>query len=78
MKVAISVPDDVFAEADALAARQRKSRSQLYSEALSKYLDANRDERVTEQLNAVYAVHDSSIDPALRRAQAKVLGDEAW
>jgi metal-responsive CopG/Arc/MetJ family transcriptional regulator len=78
MKVAIRVPDDVFAAADALAARLLKSRSQLCSEALSMYLVANRDERITAQLNAVYALHHSSIDPAFRHAQAKVLDDEAW
>jgi metal-responsive CopG/Arc/MetJ family transcriptional regulator len=34
MKVAVSIPDDVFAEAEALAKRMKSSRSEIYSRAL--------------------------------------------
>jgi metal-responsive CopG/Arc/MetJ family transcriptional regulator len=34
MKTAISIPDDVFAAAERLARRLKKSRSELYSRAL--------------------------------------------
>jgi metal-responsive CopG/Arc/MetJ family transcriptional regulator len=78
MKVAVSIPDDVFEEAERVAALSGKTRSGLYAEALEAFLAASRDQRVTEQLNAVYAVHDSKLDPALRRAQAKAIGREAW
>ena len=78
MKVAISIPDDVFNEAEQLASRSGKSRSGLYAEALAEYLAARRDQWITEQLNAVYTVHDSALDPAVRRAQAKAIGREAW
>lgn len=78
MKVAISIPDDVFAEAEQAALRSGKSRSGLYTEALAEYLAARRDQWVTAQLDAVYAVQDSALDRPLRRAQAKALGREAW
>ncbi len=78
MKVAVSIPDDVFEEADRVAARSGKTRSGLYAEALAAFLAAHRDEHVTEQLNVVYAVHESKLDPVLRRAQAKAIGREAW
>ena len=37
MKTAISIPDDIFVTADRLAKRMRKSRSQLYSDAVAEY-----------------------------------------
>ena len=40
MKVAISLPDPVFRAAETLARRLRKSRSQLYAEAIAEYVGA--------------------------------------
>jgi metal-responsive CopG/Arc/MetJ family transcriptional regulator len=78
MKVAVSIPDDVFDEAERVAALSGKTRSGLYAEALEAFLAAKRDQRVTEQLNAVYSVHDSKLDPAWIKAQLAVLDDETW
>jgi metal-responsive CopG/Arc/MetJ family transcriptional regulator len=55
MKTAISIPDDVFQEADRLAAEQGKSRSELYSRAIREYVARHSSERITAALNAVYA-----------------------
>ena len=38
MKTAISIPDDVFEEAERLARRMGKSRSRLYQHALAEYV----------------------------------------
>ncbi|HVR80790.1 MAG TPA: hypothetical protein VHF02_01660 [Luteimonas sp.] len=78
MKVAISLPDPLFSAAEQLAERLHVSRSQLYANALSKYLKERHDPAVTEQLNAVYGTAASAIDPAFVTAQAKVLAREAW
>jgi metal-responsive CopG/Arc/MetJ family transcriptional regulator len=79
MKVAISVPDPLFEAADALAAKLKKSRSQLYSEAVAAYLGAQGAEAVRRQLDAVCARVDSSPDPVMARLQAGNPGaDEAW
>ena len=78
MKVAISVPDPVFSAAEQLASYLGKSRSQLYSEALARYVDINRASAITEQLNAVYAHQPSELDPAMQAAQFEVLSREAW
>lgn len=40
MKVAISLPDPVFRDAETLARRLRKSRSKLYAEAIADYVGA--------------------------------------
>lgn len=78
MKIAISIPDSIFEEADALAKRLGKSRSRLYADAVAEYLRDHRDEGVTEQLDAVYAAEDSSVDEALYRAQLDQVDDEGW
>jgi metal-responsive CopG/Arc/MetJ family transcriptional regulator len=72
MKTAVSLPDDVFLEAERHAKRTRKSRSQLYAEALAEYLARHAPEEVTEDMNAVVAqlgepVPDSFVTAAARR-----------
>jgi len=51
MKTAVSLPDDVFAAAERHALRTRKSRSQLYAEALAEYLMRHSPEEITEAMN---------------------------
>jgi len=76
MKTAISLPDDLFALADALARRLRVSRSELYANAVAEYVAKHRDEDVTARLNTVYADLRSGLDPGLRRAQARSVAEE--
>ena len=78
MKIAISVPDEVFEAGEHLARQLGVSRSQLYSDALAQYLTARGAAGVTARLNAVYSAHRAHLDPALKRAQLKMLTDEAW
>ena len=53
MKVAISLPDPVFRAAETLARRLRKSRSQLYAEAIAEYVGAHGAKALTARLNSV-------------------------
>jgi metal-responsive CopG/Arc/MetJ family transcriptional regulator len=53
MKTAVSIPDDLFREADELAARLGKSRSQIYREALVEYLSRRDHRTVTAALDDV-------------------------
>jgi predicted transcriptional regulator len=78
MKVAISLPDPVFDAAEKLASRMQVSRSQLYAQAIAEFLNHRQGSRVTEQLDAVYAVEPARIDPVLASAQHRALDDEAW
>jgi hypothetical protein len=55
MKTAISIPDDVFAGAERLARRTKKSRSKLFSDAVREYLARHNPEEVTEAMNRVCA-----------------------
>ncbi len=61
MKVAVSIPDDVFAEAEALAKRLKRSRSEIYSRALGEFIGTHAPDRVTERMNDV--VKDMEIEP---------------
>ena len=78
MKTAISVPDDLFAAADALARRLGMSRSRLVASALAEYVAKHRGAKVTERLDAVYAVEDNRPDRGLRRAQRKAIQNREW
>jgi predicted DNA-binding protein len=53
MKTAISIPDDLFLRADELAGRLGKSRSELYRDALSDYVERRDPRAVTAALNEV-------------------------
>ena len=78
MKVAISLPDPLFTAAEQMAEQLHISRSQLYARALSEYLERRHDVAVTQRLNAVYGAGQEPLDPALTKAQLKILDDEAW
>lgn len=78
MKVAVSIPDPVFEQAEHFAKRLGKSRSQLYAEAVAEFLEEHRNDAVTEQLNAVYASESSSLEGGFENAQSQVLGKEDW
>ncbi len=78
MKVAISLPDPVFRAAETLARRLRKSRSQLYAEAIAEYVGARGAKALTAKLDAVYGKESSGLDPVLRYAQLERLSREAW
>ena len=66
MKTAISLPDELFTAADALARKLGVSRSRLVATALAEFVARHRNSRVTERLDAVYAVEDSREDAVVR------------
>ncbi len=78
MKTAISLPDSVFASADALAKRLGISRSQLYATALAEYVAKFQAARVTERLDAVYAKETSRLGTRVTAAQRRALKRAEW
>ena len=78
MKTAVSIPDPVFHEAEALARRLGVSRSRLFREALEAYIVAHSGEKVREALDAVYFGESSSVDSGLAQMQWASLRDEEW
>jgi hypothetical protein len=80
MKTAISIPDAIFEEAERLAKSRGWSRSELYANAVTAYLNSERFLGVREKLDAVYGddAEDSAIDPLLAEAQIRSLPREKW
>lgn len=78
MKTAISLPDDLFAAAETLARKLGMSRSRLVREALGEYIAKHKHARVTERLNEVYAVENSSLDDFGREAARQTLKRSEW
>lgn len=78
MKTAVSMPDDLFRKAEAVAHRLRVSRSQLYARAIEEFLKAQQVNAITERLNDVYSRMPAKVEPALERAQLKSLQKDAW
>jgi predicted transcriptional regulator len=78
MKTAISLPDDLFASADALARRLGMSRSALVAAALAEFVAKHRTSKVSERLDAVYASEDNRLDAPTKRAQRRVIRRSEW
>jgi metal-responsive CopG/Arc/MetJ family transcriptional regulator len=78
MKVALSIPNELFDSAETLSRKLGVSRSRLYATALAEFVVKHRGRKTTERLNAVYAAEDSRLDPRLRRVQARSLGESSW
>jgi metal-responsive CopG/Arc/MetJ family transcriptional regulator len=78
MKVALSIPDDLFDSAETLGKRLGVSRSRLYATALAEFVAKHRGRRITERLDALYAGEDSGLDKATRRLQARSLEPDRW
>lgn len=78
MKTAVSIPDDVYGEAEALVRRLWISRSELYATALREYLARHDPDAVTLALNRVYEDVDDEPDPAVLAAGVETLKRVEW
>ena len=73
MKIAISIPDDLFQQAEKLAADLALSRSALYAKALREMVERLRDDAITAQINAALAEHQQPADPSYARRMRREL-----
>lgn len=78
MKVAVSIPDDVFKEADALADRLNTTRSDVYARALAAYVGEHQPDRVTDAMNHVVDTLGQPSDEFTRVAARRVLDGSEW
>ena len=78
MKTAISIPDRVFTRAERTARRLGKSRSQLYTEAVTEYVARHDPDEVTEAVNRVCDAVDTSPDRLVAAAGRRVLVRTEW
>ncbi len=78
MKTAVSIPDDVFKEAERLAKKQKTSRSQLYAAALREYLARHSEDQITEAINRALAEIGDQSDPFVEAAADEILRNVEW
>jgi predicted transcriptional regulator len=78
MKTAISLPKDVFERAERLAKKARKSRSQLYCEALREYVARHSPDDVTEALDRVIEKNRQPEDRFVTLASIRTLARVEW
>src|SRR5262249_3610190 len=78
MKTAVSIPDDVFKDAESLAWRTKKSRSQLFSDAVREYVARHAPEAVTDAMNQVSAHIGKRKDEFVSAAARRVLERSEW
>lgn len=78
MKTAISIPDDLFADAERLARELGQSRSQLYSRAVREYVARHSADRVTAALDAVCADDAVAESGFVARAARRTFERTEW
>ena len=78
MKTAISIPDPVFQSAEIMAHHLAISRSELFTKAISEYIEKHKYEDVTESLNRVYAEASSVLDEELTAMQSNSIEQDVW
>lgn len=78
MKVAVSIPDPVFNEAERLARRMKTSRSEIYARALAAYVGDHAPDHVTQAINDVVDAVGTEPDGFARAAARRALERVEW
>jgi len=78
MKIAVSIPDEVYLRAEQLAGQTNRSRSRLYSDALGEYLARHGTDAVTTNMNEALAGIGESSDAFLAAANRTVFAKSEW
>lgn len=78
MKTAVSLPDAVFRDAERLARRLKKSRSQLYREAVAEYVARHEPEAITEAMDQLAAEVDTRLGKFGSAAARHLLERSEW
>lgn len=78
VKTAISIPDHLYLEAEALAMRLGFNRSQLYVKALEEFVANQEDDSVTAKLDEIASAFDTATDPALDGHGRTLIDAGSW
>lgn len=78
MKTAVTIPDAIFKRAELFARRAKRSRSQLFSDALAEYLDRHSGDEITEAMNRVIDATGDAADPYTSAASQRALARIEW
>jgi predicted transcriptional regulator len=78
MKIAVSVPQDVFERAERLAKREGRSRSEVYSAAVREYVARHAPDEVVDALDRVVAEVGAEPDTFVATATRRTLASSEW
>jgi metal-responsive CopG/Arc/MetJ family transcriptional regulator len=78
MKTAISLPDEIFAQTERLARRLKKSRSEVYREAVVEYVARHDPDAITDAMNRVVDRIGGKVDRFSTMAGRRVLERSEW
>ena len=78
MKTAVTIPDRLFADAERLAERLKRSRSHLYAEALAEYVARHAPAALTDALNQACDAATGTGDPFAAAAGRRALRKSKW
>jgi metal-responsive CopG/Arc/MetJ family transcriptional regulator len=78
MKIAVSVPQDVFERAERLARHEGRSRSEVYSAAVREYVARHAPDEVVETLDRVVAEVGKESDAFVAAAGRRTLASSEW
>jgi predicted transcriptional regulator len=78
MKTAVSIPDDVFQQAEQLARRTEMSRSALYARALAEYVARHTPDQITDDMNRVCDELGLGMGPFTSGATLRILERSEW
>jgi predicted transcriptional regulator len=78
MKTAVSIPDDVFQQAEQLARRTETSRSALYARALAEYVARHAPDQVTDAMNRASDELGRTMDVFTQTASRRILERSEW
>jgi predicted transcriptional regulator len=78
MKTAVSIPNDVFQQAERLARRTETSRSALYARALAEYLARHAPDQVTAAMDRACAALGLTAAEFTAAASRRILERSEW
>lgn len=78
MRTAVSIPDEVFEKAERLARSTKKSRSQLFSDAIKEYVARHAPEDITDAMDRVCSEVENRKDEFVSSAARRILERSEW
>ena len=81
MKTAISVPNELFSQAERLAGQLGISRSELYQRAVASFLEVHLAKAVTAALDEVHGEEPTlpgGLDQIVQQLQARSIAASDW
>lgn len=80
MKTAISIPDNLFTDAEITAKQLGLARSQLYVKAIKEFIEHHNKDKITEKLNKLHsnAVAENELLDAGIESMREATKNDTW